>query len=33
LHDGVAPGTVEAALHTGREAALKLLAAWEFKQA
>ncbi|RYY31546.1 MAG: FAD-dependent oxidoreductase [Chitinophagaceae bacterium] len=29
LHDGEAPGTVEAALSSGREAALKLLAAWQ----
>ncbi len=30
LHEGDAPGTVEAALSSGREAALKLLAAWKF---
>ena len=33
LHDGEAPGTVEAALSSGREAALKLLAAWHFNNA
>ncbi len=32
LYEGSAPGTVEAALSTGKECALKLLSAWQFNE-